>query len=192
MIHSISLFGEDQAHYKVVDALVRRIADQYQVDVQLQWRNATGGRGKALQEYHRYLRDLAPFAGPDLVVVTTDANCKGLNERIKEFRFRHSSVTTVFAIPDPHIERWLLLDGAAFRATFGRGCNAPDQKCNRDRYKELLRAEIRKTGKISLLGGTEHAEQIIRHIDIDRAARLDISFQRFVNSLRSVFRGWAQ
>ena len=35
----------------------------------------------------------------------------------------------VKAIPEPHIERWLLLDGAASRAAVGKGCQAPDLKC---------------------------------------------------------------
>ena len=34
----------------------------------------------------------------------------------------------VLAVPDPHVERWLLLDGAAFKAAVGHGCDAPDQK----------------------------------------------------------------
>ena len=41
-------------------------------------------------------------------------------------------------VPNPHVERWLLLDGAAFKAAVGHGCDAPDQKCDRGRYKERL------------------------------------------------------
>jgi hypothetical protein len=61
------------------------------------------------------------------------------------------------AVPDPHIERWLLLDGAAFKAVFGEGCDAPDLKCSRDRYKSRLIEAIRGTGVTPNLGGLEFA-----------------------------------
>lgn len=67
---------------------------------------------------------------PDLIVVATDANCKGLNERTREIVCRDDPAPMILAIPDPHLERWLLLDGAAFKAVFGKGCDAPDQKCD--------------------------------------------------------------
>lgn len=96
----------------------------------------------------------------------------------------------ILAVPDPHIERWLLLDGAAFKAVFGKGCGAPDQKCERDRYKQLLIRAISATGVEPSLGGIEFAEDLVRNMDIDRAAHADRSLERFVNELRAVFHGW--
>ena len=89
----------------------------------------------------------------------------------------------VKAIPDPHIERWLLLDGAAFKRVFGRGCQAPDLKCDRDRYKDLLIDSIEQAGVIPSTGGIEFAADIIKNLDLRRASR-DPSFRRFVESLR--------
>ena len=97
---------------------------------------------------------------------------------------------TVLAIPDPHVERWLLLDGAAFKAVFGRGCRAPDRKCDRDRYKRRLVEAIQAAGVEPILGGIEYAEDIIRHLDIDRAARADTSFRRFIDNLRTELQRW--
>ncbi len=94
----------------------------------------------------------------------------------------------VLAIPDPHIERWLLLDGAAFKTVFGTGCNAPDLKCGRNHYKRQLIDAIQTAGFTPLLGGIEYAQEIVQNMDLDRIACLDKSFDRFVSDLRSAFK----
>ena len=83
----------------------------------------------------------------------------------------------VLAIPDPHIERWLLLDGAAFKAVFGTGCDAPDLKCERNHYKRQLMDAIQSAGTTPRLGGIEYAEEIVQHMNLDRVARLDRVFR---------------
>ena len=191
-MREIALFVEDDAHRKVIETLVHRIAGEYGVRVQLDWRNAIGGYGRVIAELDDYLRDLkrqgTPW--PDLLVVATDANCKGLNKRTREIGGRDDVVPVVLALPDPHIERRLLLDGAAFKAVFGRGCDAPDLKCDRNHYKERLIEAILAAGITPSLGGIEYAEEIMQRINVDRAARLDKSFGRFVTDLRRVFQGW--
>ena len=97
---------------------------------------------------------------------------------------------TLLAVPDPHIERWLLLDGSAFKTVFGKGCEAPDQKCDRDRYKGLLIQAILATGRLPNLGGIEYAKDIVLQMDIHRASGLDKSFRRFVEDLFNTFRKW--
>ena len=77
------------------------------------------GHGMVIKELRQYLRDL--YRGrsrwPDLVIVATDANCKGLNARTKEMTevTNKVGVRVVCAVPNPHIERWLLLDSTAFK-----------------------------------------------------------------------------
>lgn len=185
----IALFVEDFAHREIIDALVQRLAQEAGIAVRRDWRNATRGYGKVVQELKDYLRDLSQQGGrlPHLIIVATDANCKGLNDREKELQFE-APAPMILAIPDPHIERWLLLDGAAFKAVFGKGCDAPDLKCSRDRYKQRLIQEIYGAGITPNLGGIEFAEDIVRHMDIDRAARADESFRRFVTDLRNQLR----
>ncbi|MGF1640155.1 MAG: DUF4276 family protein [Rhodospirillales bacterium] len=184
-MRDVALFGEDFAHEKIIGALVRRLANEAGVRVRLDWRNATGGHGRVVQELRTYLRDLRNQVDrrPDLIVVATDANCKGLNDREREVQ-QEAPAKMVLAIPDPHVERWLLLDGAAFKAVFGRGCDAPDLKCDRDRYKERLIRAIYETDMTPSLGGIEFAEDIVEHMDLDRVARADESFRRFVGNLR--------
>lgn len=191
-MREIALFVEDDAHQQVIGALVRRIAAECDVAVRLDWRNAVGGHGKVVAELDDYMRDLKRQGSPwpDLVIAATDANCKGLNERAREIGYQDAPTTTVYAIPDPHIERWLLLDGAAFKKVLGTGCDAPDQKCDRGRYKQRLIEAVHATGTTPLLGGIEYAEDIVKEMDIGRASRLDRSFKRFVEDLRDTFRGW--
>ena len=144
-------------------------------------------------ELNNYLRALRQQREPlpDLIVAATDANCKGLNARTREIADPDPRTPpVVLAIPDPHIERWLLLDGAAFKAVFDQGCRAPDRKCDRDRYKQRLVEAIQAAGVEPILGGIEYAEDIMRHLDIDRAARADVSFRRFIDNLRTELQRW--
>ena len=191
-MREIALFVEDYAHRQFVGALVERRARERAIDIRLDWRNALGGHGKVAREFDRYLRDLKRQGGhpPDLIVVATDANCEGPNARAREFPDGVGHAPLVRAIPDPHIERWLLLDGAAFRSAVGRGCEAPDQKCDRGRYKRLLIEPIRAADIAPILGGVEFAEDIARKMNLARAARADRSFKRFVDALDGVFQGW--
>ena len=137
-MHRIVLFGEDIAHRQVIGALVQRLAGDFDLDVRLDWRNATRGYGQVVREFNTYLRDLERHGdpSPDLLIVATDANCKDMNARIRDFGEFEAPAPIIHAVPDPHIKRWLLLNGAAFKSVFGRGCDAPDRKCNRDRYKQ--------------------------------------------------------
>jgi hypothetical protein len=191
-MREIALFVEDYAHRQVIGALVQRIAEESDVAIQLDWRNAVGGHGKVITELNNYMRDLRRQGDlrPDLIVVATDANCKGLNERMREISGRDEPAPMILAIPDPHIERWLLLDGAAFKNVFGKGCAAPDQKCDRDRYKQRLIEAIHATGTIPILGGIEYAEDIVQQININRVAQADRSFRRFVEELHDMFQSW--
>lgn len=184
----IVLFGEDVGHERVVGALVDRIAGELGVGVRQNWRSATGGRPRLVAEYRDYLASLPrdPERRPDFIVVATDSNCEGLAKR--EHDIDEAGKTwpgeIVKAIPDPHIERWLLLDGAAFKLAVGRGCQAPDLKCDRGRYKDHLIDELQNAGVIPSLGGIEYAEDIIAGLNVQRASQADRSLGRFIAGLR--------
>ena len=190
-MREIALFVEDYAHQQVIGALVQRLAREHGIAVRLDWRSSVRGYGRVVQELGSYLRDLARQGGrPDLIIVATDANCSGLNERTREIGSPDAPAPMILAVPDPHIERWLLLDGAAFRSVFGKGCDAPDRKCGRDLYKQRLIEAIHATGITPGLGGIEFAEDIVHGMNIDRAMRADRSLQRFIDEIRNVFRQW--
>ena len=102
-MREIVLFVEDFAHRQVIGALVRLLAGELDLDVRLDWRSARRGYGRVVREFNDYLRDLGRQGGPspDLIIVATDANCKGLNERIREFGEPEAPAPMILAIPDP-------------------------------------------------------------------------------------------
>ncbi len=194
-MREIGLFVEDYAHQQVIGALVQRVTNAFRIDVELDWRSATGGHGRVIQEFRNYLRDSARHSEHllDLVIVATDANCSGLNDRVREIHDLPDHILPrpiVPAIPDPHVERWLLLDGAPFRSVVGRGCDAPDYKCERGHYKRLLAAAVRSAGVEPILGGIEYAADIVQEMDIDAAMRLDRSLRVFVDQLSDYCQQW--
>jgi len=191
----IVLFVEDYGHEEFIRALIERLAREHGVSLKIVPRNVRGGYGKVITELRSYLRDLEREREdlPDLLVVSTDANCNGyakrkrevdeINDKFKEF--------TLCAIPDPHIERWLLLDSAAFKSVLGKGCKAPDQKCSRDRYKHLLLEAMQNAGVLPPLGGVEYAEEIINAMDLQRMETVNASFGKFLKDLQNKFREWS-
>jgi len=194
-MRDIALFVEDFAHQKFLGALFQRMEAEHGLSVKLDWRNVRRGHGAVIRELKQYLRDLQLDRDglPDLVVVATDANCKGLAERSREIGevTQKIAAKSICAVPDPHIERWMLLDSFAFKKVFGRGCAAPDQKCERARYKRMLIDAIRKARGITpSFGGFEFAEDIVQAMDLDRSAGNDASFGRLLAELRSMFKGW--
>lgn len=193
-MREVALFVEDFAHKEFLSALLQRLAQEHNVPVHLLWRNARRGHGAVVVELKQFLRDLqlGRHALPDLVIVATDANCKGLVERLKQIAevTDKSAVPTICAVPDPHLERWLLVDAAAFKAVFGRGCDAPDHKCEKGRYKKMLVDAIRATGVAPSLGGIEFAEEIAQRMDLERAAAADASLARLIDELQATFKNW--
>jgi hypothetical protein len=193
-MREVALFVEDFAHQSFLAALLQRLATEYGVAIRLYWRNTRRGHGAVVNELKQFLRDLQMERDgfPDLVIVATDANCKGLVERLRQVTDVTGKVAarTVCAVPDPHIERWLLVDSAAFKAVFGRGCDAPDQKCERARYKKMLSDAIRASGVTPSLGGIEFSEDIVTAMDLDRAAASDASLNRLLTELKAVFKEW--
>lgn len=191
-MHEIAIFVEDFGHQKIIGSLVERLAQESNVEIQLNWRSARHGHGMVKQELKKYLQDLQRQGDrlPELIIVATDANCKGRNERIRELEESDAPAPMIFAVPDPHVERWLLLDGAAFKKVFERGCDAPDLKCDRNRYKQKLINEISNAGITPSLGGIEFAKDIVREIDIERAKRADLSIKHFINEIKSKFQEW--
>jgi hypothetical protein len=196
-MHRILLFVEDFGHEEFIKTLLRRMAREQVIEVEIISRSATGGRGKMLTELEQFMNRLGrdPKSLPDLIIVATDGNCKKYLKRKQEVDQiipQEIKSRTVCAIPDPHIERWLLLDSSAFRVALGKGCSKPPKKCERDRYKTMLIEAIQNTGRSPLIGGIEHAEAIVNSMDLDRMEREDKSLGKFLKDLQSKFREWSQ
>src|SRR5258705_6439032 len=145
----VLLFFEDAGHQSIIEPLVMRIASESHVVPILHRRTAAGGRSRVVSELRAFVRDRQAGVTPqfDLAVVATDSNCQGAKWRgiIEQILAPVTGAGTppvVIVVPNPHVERWMLVDSHAFRTVFGRGCAAPDTKCEKDRYKKVLANEI--------------------------------------------------
>ena len=195
-MRNINLFVEDVAHEDFLTALIHRLADDYNFTVSIRASSVRGGHGTVITELKQYLRDLQHNKEdlPDLIIVGTDSNCKGLSERETEINQVTSDLgdLVISMVPEPHIERWLLLDSAAFKTVFGKGCPIPDQKCERGRYKGLLLNAIYEATMVPPLDGIERIEELVCAINFQRVEQSDRSIRKFLTALQRQFRIWQQ
>ena len=193
-MYNISLFVEDEAHEDFLTALVQRLADTYQVEVHLAPYSVRGGRGKVINALKRYQQELLHNQEelPHLIIVGMDGNCMRPPAREREINQVLSGFAdfAISAIPDPHIERWLLLDSEAFKNVFGSGCLTPDRKCERDRYKRLLMNAIYEVGANPTLVGTQHVADLVNAMNFQRMARRSDSLGRLFKALQQQFEKW--
>jgi hypothetical protein len=193
----ITLFCEDSFHEKFIGALLRRFGKDYGVSVTPRFLSAQGGLPRMHSEFKSFLRDLSRQRQqlPDSIIVVVDANCRGYTGRKDVMdgvltpyaQFQH---LVSYAIPDPHIERWMLVDPRAFQDVFGRGCTLPAIKCAKDEYKKLLRKEIRESGIEAPLGGEEYAEDIVTAMNLGQVEGREPSFGLFLKTLKGHFNTW--
>ena len=195
-MYRINLFVEDHGHEAVLKALVSRLIKQYHLSVKITVNTARGGHGRVISTLKEYISDLEDTQEdlPDLLIVATDGNCKGYLGRKQEIdsAVKRFAGQIIYAIPDPHVERWLLLDATAFKKVLGKGCSAPKQKCERNLYKRLLIDAIRQTGTNPPLGGIEYAEDLVNEMDLEHLERTEDSLGKFLKPLRQQFQTWQQ
>jgi len=185
----ILLFVEDAAQEKFLKPLILRMAKEEGCHFHVRPRSVTGGFPKVLGEIEKlaqsYQKGMVSL--PDKILVCIDANCQGYGVRKKALDQKAGVLKDflIHAIPDPHIERWYLLDSGAFKLALGKGCKAPTEKCEKDRYKRLLNEAVTEANVEPLLGGIEYAGDIIDAYDIQRVASQEASFGHFINEFRS-------
>ena len=191
----VLLFPEDDGLEKFVGRLAARMAREHGVPMRLRVRGGRGFGGvlKELEGFHRVWKRGGERL-PDALIVAVDANCRGIEERLKAIDATAPELSgrIVHAIADPHIERWMLLDGSAFKAVVGKGCNAPDLKCAKDRYKKLLAEAVVECGVRPLLGGIEYAEELADAMNLMRAARQDSGIRRFLSEWQTLLKRQAR
>lgn len=191
----VDLFAEDAAQEMFLRRLIEhRLAGEYSTSAKVHTISATGGHGNVQTELKEYVRQVLRYQMglPDLIVVAIDANCEGYRDRKKTIaEITHQlSDRVVLAIPDPHIERWLLLDSHAFKRVLGQSCSAPDLKCAKDRYKNLLVEAVRDTGVEPLIGGLEWTDEIVDAMELEHVS--DTSLKDLLDDLQTRFRHWAR
>jgi pyruvate/2-oxoglutarate dehydrogenase complex dihydrolipoamide acyltransferase (E2) component len=133
-MHDVTLFREDFAHEAFLQPLVRRIAAERGVEVELHVRGPGGGASRMLAELSAYVKEIDRGREllPGILIICRDANCRGYNDRKHEIDpiVQPIAERVVYAIPEPHIERWMLIDPSAFKKAVGKGCQVPGQSVN--------------------------------------------------------------
>jgi hypothetical protein len=191
----IGYFLEDRGHETLLKSLVSRVARENGLrsggwfdDV----RSATGG--KSIQAYRSFLRDMSKQDGTfpfDILIVASDGNCKGYQDKKSQLlKFAHQADFSnmdllVFALPDPHIERWYMDDPVAFNRAFGSGILPvlPRYKCKKGHYKKIMQDAI-ATGEVKpQFGGYEYGHKIVEGMDLYGAAKGDASLRHFIDDL---------
>jgi hypothetical protein len=154
--------------------------------------NAAGGAGRVLNEMRVFLRDAVReiYPVPTMLVLAMDGNCRGY----KESRDLLASVVekaeypgeVIYAVPDPHIERWYICDPIGLRAAIGGvvTITPPRYKCEKGVYKQVLKSAFRETGVIPPLGGAEYGNLISQNIDFYRVGKCDTAFRHFTTELK--------
>lgn len=191
----VNCFVEDVGHEKFLHSLIQRFGTQYGIGTEIEFKNATGGHGRVISALKQYVRDLerGTERPSDLLIVAIDGNGDGYSIRKKEIEdaARKFQGTVICAIPEPHIERWLLLDSKAFRVVLGKGCSLPNQlKSERGYYKRLLVEAIRQAGVTPLQGGIEYTEALVNAMDLGRLERVEDSLGKLLQELRLKFQEW--
>ncbi len=185
----LALIVEDVAQEKFVGRLAARICRECGFAVNISILSARLGFPKVLGRVEDALAEWvtgqAPL--PHGVIIAADSNCQGVARRRNQILKRAEALREqlILAVPNPHVERWFLIDSHAFKEVLGRGCMAPDEKCDKDRYKRLLAQAVRDAGIDPLIGGIEYAEDLADALDLDRAEANDESLGSFIRDLRA-------
>jgi hypothetical protein len=193
-------FLEDRAQENFIKSLVQRVAGDVGIPGKRLTHDIRSARGgsKIINELKKFVRNYLKYdmSGFNLVILAVDGNCKGYRERkreLEEFTNEVPGITdrVVFAVPDPHIERWYMLDQKAFKNAVGidKSPDLPAYKCQRDYYKRLIYQVLHDARVNTLLGGVEYAERIVENIeDLELLGQRDPSFKFFVQELKRVLK----
>ena len=124
----ILYFLEDRAQEGFIKALVEKIAKEESIDIRSlnhDIRSARGG-SRVIIAFRNFIRDTLKTkpSEVDLLVVAVDGNCKGHKDRVEQLegciKLDHPFKNRViYAVPDPHIERWYITDQKALRDAIG-------------------------------------------------------------------------
>ncbi|MGE5343630.1 MAG: hypothetical protein ACM3SY_19345 [Candidatus Omnitrophota bacterium] len=193
-------FLEDRAQENFIKSLVERIAGDVGITnpyLKHDIRSARGG-SIIIKELEKFVKGYLKYdpLGFNIIIVAIDGNCKGYQKRKKELQSIMKEVSgieerLVFAVPDPHIERWYMLDQKAFRKGVGinKSPDLPAYKCQRDHYKKIIYQTLHDANVNTFLGGTEYADRIVANIEnLELLCQRDDSFKFFVQELKRALR----
>lgn len=191
--YTIAFFLEDSAQEALIPNLVRRlIADEGKSppDYELHVLSARGGGSiRAYKEFIKDVKRRKKTPAADVLIVGSDGNCNGFAKRRAQLNDAAKDVpypTVITAIPDPHIERWYLLDSQALAGAAGVPVQAipPDAKCDKGHYKKLLKDAFTQYDLYPPLGGAEYGPLIAQTMDLYAAGVADHALRDFIEQAR--------
>jgi hypothetical protein len=187
------LFLEDPAHEAFLVVVVRKIAADLGIDpdrIEIDVRNATGGKGQAISSYSKFLKDIASGrVSAARIVVAIDSDCQSTHDVITRMKHISEQIgfagTVIGAVPVPHIERWYMLDVDAFRVGTG-GASAPviPFRCESEYYKHALIEALADFGITAPLAAAPYGAEIATALNLNTARHADSSFEAFYTDLR--------
>ena len=191
MALDVSAFYEDAAHEAVVGAFFRTHCDAIGVNALLRVRNNAGGHGAMTHAVRSFFSATkrGEIAG-DAFLIARDGNGIGVVERERELKAiceqLEIAVPIVYAIPEPHIEHWLLLDPHAIKTVFGVRFDEVAHHPNRGGYKNAL-AQVCVAANInSPTGGIEFADDIVAVANLQQIRQRDNSVDRFLRGIEAL------
>lgn len=189
----VALFLEDSAQEAFIPALFERLIleEGFQNNLfDIQILSARGGG--SISAATQFLKDARRSRSlqADLLIVGSDANCTGFLKRrglIEKAAAKSPYQEIITAIPDPHIERWYLLDANAFSPALKDRLTvaSPTYKCEKNRYKTLLKQAFSNVGIIPPLGGIEYGHLVVKHMELYAAAKQDRGLADFIDASRA-------
>lgn len=184
-------FLEDIAHESFIKALVEKVCQGIMIEHIV--RNASGGKGRALGELKSFLEESKDSMVDGLLIVAIDSNCHKYTEqreKVAEMVKEILAIQYALAIPNPHIERWYMLDASALNGALGFKETLPikQAKCKKDYYKNLFDKVLRESGQIAPLGAPDFAEDIVQEMDLYTAGKNDSSFKHFIQDIENYFK----
>jgi hypothetical protein len=185
--YTVNFFLEDNAQESIVPPLFNRIIAENGLDSNCFNLSVLHSRGgKSISALKSYLQDAKKrgMSPADCVVIGSDANCKGFVKK-REMLLAEANglaLTLITVIPDPHIERWFLLDPAALSEAVGEKLvpNVPPYKCGKNEYKNRLKDAFKGSSVAPLSGGIEYGSEIAAKMNLYNVSKLDPGFEDFV------------
>lgn len=184
---------EDVAQEALIPYLVRRLIVEQQKNLEdYDLRVLYSRGGGSIRAFKDFIKGVKKRKTPkaDVLIVGSDGNCNGFAKRRDQLNNSAKGVpypVVITAIPDPHIERWYLLDSQALSDAAGVPVQAtpPAAKCDKGHYKKLLKNAFAQHNLFPPLGGAEYGPNIAETIDLYAAGVADHALRDFLEQVRT-------
>jgi hypothetical protein len=186
----LDIIGEDEATERIIDALVKREAECLKLFARQRLALCWGGSKveNRIAEWEAFVRRNG-YAS--LTIFALDGNGRGTIEaraRLEALLPVLRPPHCILAIPDPHIERWLLLDGHALHRVLAAPPVPAPPGMGRDFYKNRLADLAQACLSTHETDGTEYAPDIAAVMDFAAAEAADPSLRHFLTDLRAALK----